>query len=146
MLHGGTVLTLDRASRVAEAVAVSGERILAVGTTAEVLALAGPQTRRVDLAGRTLVPGLIDAHAHLDREGLKTLSPSLGGARSIDDVLQRLEALARAAEPGQGVLPMPLRGPPAQLHLPARLQEGTLVATAHCVAHSVDPDRRSVAH
>jgi len=123
VLHGGTVLTLDRAARVAEAVAVSGERILAVGTTAEALALAGPQTRRVDLAGRTVVPGLIDAHAHLDREGLKALCPSLGGARSIDDVLQRIEALARAAEPGQWILTMPLGDPPYYFDVPANLKE-----------------------
>ena len=42
------------------------------------------------------MPGLVDAHAHMDREGLKTLYPSLAGARSIDDVLQRIESLVKA--------------------------------------------------
>src|SRR3989338_7257252 len=90
VLYGGTILTLDRSARVAE-----------------MLALAGPAARRVDLAGRTVVPGLIDAHAHLDREGLKALGPSLGGARSIDDVLQKIEALVRAAAPGQWIVSTP---------------------------------------
>ena len=77
VLYHGRVLTLDAASRVAEAVAVAGDRIAAVGGSAELLALAGPATRRVDLAGSTVVPGLVDAHAHLDREGLKAVCPSL---------------------------------------------------------------------
>ncbi len=50
------------------AVAVAGDRILAVGTDEEILALAGPETEAVDLAGRTVLPGFIDAHAHLLRD------------------------------------------------------------------------------
>src|SRR6267143_3412713 len=93
ILHGGKVLTLDPVFSVAEAVAIAGDRIAAVGSSAELSALAAPSTRRVDLRGRTVIPGLIDAHAHMDREGLKAVCPSLAGARSIDDVLQRIEAL-----------------------------------------------------
>ncbi|HBH03779.1 MAG: hypothetical protein A2W08_18970 [Candidatus Rokubacteria bacterium RBG_16_73_20] len=123
VFYGGRILTLDRSARVAEALAVAGERVFALGTSAEMLALAGPGTRRVDLAGRTAVPGLIDAHAHLDREGLKTLCPSLAGARSIDDVLQTIEALVRAAEPGQWIVTMPLGDPPYYFDVPAVLRE-----------------------
>ena len=123
VLYGGTILTLDRSARVAQALAVAGERVLALGTSAEMLALAGPAARRVDLAGRTVVPGLIDAHAHLDREGLKALGPSLGGARSIDDVLQKIEALVRAAAPGQWIVTMPLGDPPYYFDVPDVLRE-----------------------
>ncbi|HUF91773.1 MAG TPA: amidohydrolase family protein, partial [Candidatus Limnocylindria bacterium] len=71
ILHGGTVITLDRGSRIVEAIAVRGERIAAVGDAARLLADAAPQTRVIDLRGRAVVPGFCDAHPHVDREGLK---------------------------------------------------------------------------
>jgi len=123
ILHGGKVLTLDPAFRVAEAVAIAGDRVAAVGASAELLALAAPNTRRVDLRGRAVVPGLIDAHAHMDREGLKAVCPSLAGARSIDDVLQRVEALVKQAPPGEWIVTMPLGDPPAYVDVPANLRE-----------------------
>ncbi len=64
ILHGGVVHTVDAGNRLAEAVAVSDGHILAVGSKADVLATAGPSTQRVDLRGRSLLPGFIDAHAH----------------------------------------------------------------------------------
>jgi predicted amidohydrolase YtcJ len=60
----GKIVTVDDRFTIAQALAVKGERILKVGTTAEVEALRGPQTRVIDLAGRTVIPGLIDNHAH----------------------------------------------------------------------------------
>jgi predicted amidohydrolase YtcJ len=123
ILHGGNVLTLDPVFSVAEAVAIAGDRIAAVGSSAELSALAAPSTRRVDLRGRTVIPGLIDAHAHMDREGLKAVCPSLAGARSIDDVLQRIEALVKRAAPGEWILTMPLGDPPYYFDVPATLRE-----------------------
>jgi len=70
---GGRVLTFDDASTVADAIAVTGDRIAGVGSDKSVLALAGPETRVVALSGRTVIPGIIDAHAHMEREGLKQL-------------------------------------------------------------------------
>jgi hypothetical protein len=64
ILVNGTVLTVDPDDRVAQAVAVRGSRIVAVGSNAEIERLAGAQTRRIDLRGRTVTPGLLDAHAH----------------------------------------------------------------------------------
>ena len=82
ILTNGKVVTLDRQSQIAEAVAVAGDRIAAVGRTADIEAIAG-EARRIDLKGRTVLPGLIDGHAHMDREGLKDHLPSLAGARRI---------------------------------------------------------------
>src|SRR5262245_10882387 len=62
--YNGKILTVDAQSAVAEAFAVRGDRFLAVGTNAAMRALAGPDTRMVDLHGRTVVPGLIDDHNH----------------------------------------------------------------------------------
>ena len=62
ILHGGVVVTMD--GPVQEAVAVRGDRIMAVGSDAEVLSLRGPDTRLLDLDGHALLPGFIDSHAH----------------------------------------------------------------------------------
>jgi len=124
ILFGGRVITLDGAARVAEAVAVEGERIAAVGASGDIRGLADRSTRLIDLRGRALVPGLVDAHAHMDREGLKALYPSLAGARSIDDVLQRIEPLVRAAAPGDWIVTMPVGDPPYYFDVPGNLAEG----------------------
>ncbi len=123
VLYGGNVVTLDSALHTAEAVAITGDRIAEVGASRDIRRLAGADTRLVDLAGRTVVPGLVDAHAHMDREGLKLLYPSLAGARSIDDVLQRIEALVKAAAPGDWIVTMPLGDPPYYLDVPGNLRE-----------------------
>ena len=85
----GRVITLDAESRVAEAVAVRGERVVAVGSTAEAEALAGPNTRRIDLAGRAVTPGLMDAHVHFASGGanrLYRLDLSYPNVENIADV------------------------------------------------------------
>ena len=124
ILHGGTVVTIDPAFSLAEAVAVTDDRIVAVGRNAEIRALAHGYTCLIDLGGRAVMPGLIDAHAHMDREGLKSICPSLAGARSVDDVLQRIEALAKAAAPGEWIVTMPLGDPPYYFEVPQNLKEG----------------------
>src|SRR3989449_2785862 len=124
ILHGGTVITIDPAFRLAEAVAVADDRIVAVGGNAEVRALAHGYTCLIDLGGRAVVPGLVDVHAHMDREGLKTVCPSLAGAASIEDVLQRIEALVRVAAPGEWIVTMPLGDPPSYFDVPQNLKEG----------------------
>src|SRR3954451_17120910 len=64
IIHHAKVFTGDPAHRSAEAVAIRGNRIIAVGTDAEVTALAGDRTKRVDAGGRVVVPGFNDAHTH----------------------------------------------------------------------------------
>lgn len=64
VLHGGRVWTVDPAQPEAQAVAARGDRIIHVGSSADALALRGPRTRVIDLAGRLVLPGLIDAHTH----------------------------------------------------------------------------------
>ncbi len=124
ILSGGKVVTLDPRRRQAQAIAVSGGRIQAVGRNDEIEALAGPGTTRIDLAGRTVVPGLIDGHAHMDREGLKRRLPSLLGARSIRDLQDRIANLVRDAAPGEWIVTMPIGTPPEYRDVPECLAEG----------------------
>jgi predicted amidohydrolase YtcJ len=65
VLHNGRVVTMIAEGDAHEAIAVAGSRILYVGTSAEALALAGPETQRIDLEGRAVYPGFIDPHTHL---------------------------------------------------------------------------------
>src|SRR5262245_51552533 len=77
ILSNAKVITVNRDFTIAQAIAVAGDRILAVGRNDTMAAHTAPQTRVVDLNGRTVTPGLIDGHAHLDREGLKSVCPAL---------------------------------------------------------------------
>src|SRR5262245_30740873 len=69
ILTNGKIITVDERFTIAQAVAIKGERVMAVGTTAEISRLAGPSTRRIDLGGKAVTPGLIDNHAHFMRGG-----------------------------------------------------------------------------
>ena len=66
ILRGGKVITVDGQDHISEAVAVVGNRIQAIGTNQEISRLAGPQTKIIELNGRTLLPGFIDAHSHVE--------------------------------------------------------------------------------
>ena len=70
VLHNGKIITVDANFSIAQAIAVRDGKILRVGRDAEILSLAGPNTRRINLQGRALIPGLIDTHSHLHEYGL----------------------------------------------------------------------------
>jgi predicted amidohydrolase YtcJ len=86
-----------------EAVAIRGNRIVAVGGNASVAALVGPKTRVLDLAGRTVVPGFDDAHAHLLGIGFARLDVDLVGTRSYAEVVDRVAAAVKMRKPGEWV-------------------------------------------
>lgn len=75
--RGGPVLTMNDAAMRAEAVAEQGGRIIAVGKEAEVMATKGPRTKVIDLEGRPLLPGFVDAHGHIFLGGLQARSANL---------------------------------------------------------------------
>lgn len=105
VLLNGKVLTVDSKNTVAQAVAIKGERILAVGSTSEIRKLADKKTSVVELNGRTVIPGLIDSHIHAVRDGLSySTRVDLEGAKTIADVLAALRNQARQEKPGQWIL------------------------------------------
>jgi len=117
------VITVDGNFSIAEALAVEGERIKAVGRSADLAPLKHAKTQVIDLKGRTLMPGLHDGHAHVDREGLKTVYPSLGRVRSIADIQKRIGELAKKAKPGDWIVTMPIGDAPAYFDVPGILKE-----------------------
>src|SRR3954447_14326817 len=103
VLHHGRVRTVDSENPTAEAVALSGDRILAVGSNDAMEAVANADTRRVHLNGRTLLPGFFDAHAHAMSIGINLVKVNLSTATSLDDVLQRITDRARETPRGEWV-------------------------------------------
>jgi predicted amidohydrolase YtcJ len=123
VLKNGKIITVDKGFTIAQAIAIAGERIMAVGPDAEMVAHTAPTTRVVDLKGRAVIPGLVDGHAHMDREGLKTVYPPLGRVRSIRDIQDRIAELARNKRPGEWIVTMPIGDPPYYWDVPDILAE-----------------------
>jgi predicted amidohydrolase YtcJ len=123
ILQNGKIITVDAASTIVDAIAIAGNRVKAVGPNEAMSAHAGPETRVLDLNGKAVIPGIIDGHAHMDREGLRAIFPSLGRVRSIKDIQGRIAELARARKPGEWVVTMPIGDPPYYLNVPENLAE-----------------------
>jgi predicted amidohydrolase YtcJ len=87
-----------------EALAVRGDRILAVGARDDVMKSKGPETKIVDLDGRFVMPGFNDAHVHLASAGLEKMTVNLVGAKTLDEFRERLRAKCDATEPGDWVV------------------------------------------
>ncbi len=92
------------AGKRAEAIAVRGDRILAVGTRDEVLKTKGADTKIIDLGGRFVMPGFNDAHMHLAHAGQEKLSVNLVGAKTLDEFRERIRAKVEAAHPGEWIV------------------------------------------
>ena len=104
LLTNARVYTVDPAQPWAEAVAVRDGRIVAAGRAADLDALAGPATRRIDCGGRLLLPGLVDAHVHLLDTAVRRRQVSLFGLSDLDAVRARLAAAAATVAPGEWLL------------------------------------------
>ncbi len=102
----GTVITVDAQDRVCQGMAVAGNKILAVGTSADIKALAGPETQIIDLRGRSLVPGFIDAHCHAGNYGPVKFNIvcSAGVISSIDELKKEIRKRAATTPKGGWIL------------------------------------------
>jgi predicted amidohydrolase YtcJ len=92
------------AGKRAEALAVLGDRILAVGARDEIMKLKGPETKVVDLDGHFVMPGFNDAHMHLASAGLEKMNVNMVGAKTLDEFRERLLAKVEAAGPAEWVV------------------------------------------
>jgi predicted amidohydrolase YtcJ len=101
VLINGKVVTADERGTIHQALAVREGRIVALDSTAKIKALAGKQTRIVDLAGRTVIPGLIDSHMHAIRAALSySTEVHWFGTASVAEAVGRVRDAAKAAKPG----------------------------------------------
>ncbi len=98
------IYTADAARPTARALAVRDGRVLFVGSEREASLYAGPATTRLDAGGHTVIPGMVDAHAHLMNLGAMLRAVDLRGSRSYDEVIERVVARARTAKPGEWIL------------------------------------------
>ncbi len=105
ILTGGKIVTVDSKNTIAEALAVRNGKILAVGSSRDVKKLSGPRTKVIDLAGRTVIPGLIDSHIHAIRAGL-TFSTTLdwSGIKSIKEAMESIQEAAHTSPPGSWIM------------------------------------------
>jgi predicted amidohydrolase YtcJ len=104
ILHNGRILTMGMREREVEALALAGGRVLAIGTSTEMLALAGPGARRFDLAGKRVTPGFNDAHAHPCEAGVALVTQVALDMDSIEAIQAAIRAKAAAVPPGEWVV------------------------------------------
>lgn len=104
ILHHGKIVTVDDRFSVAEAMAVRGERIVAVGTNEGVAKLAGPQTKLIDLHGRTVIPGLCDSHVHATGASLYEYDHPIPEMDTVADVLKYVAARAEQLNDGEWIV------------------------------------------
>jgi hypothetical protein len=88
----------------AQAIAVRGERIVAIGSNDEILKFQGPDTKVVELGGKFVMPGFNDAHTHLASGGFEKLTVNLVGVKSLDEFRERIRAKVEKAEPNAWIV------------------------------------------
>lgn len=104
VLTNGRIYTVDSTRPVASALAVHAGRIVFVGSDAEAKARAGRSAEIIDLRGATVIPGIIDAHAHLLGLGNALQRVNLAGSTSYDEVVNRVKAGTKDVPPGKWIL------------------------------------------
>ena len=104
VLYNGKIYTMDRANPQAQAVAIVGNRIAAVGDDDQIKSLLSPGGEAVDLGGRTVVPGLTDSHIHFVEYALRLTRIDLSGIVSRTEAIRRVAERARTAKPGEWLL------------------------------------------
>jgi predicted amidohydrolase YtcJ len=110
ILHNGKILTVDKNFAIAQAIAITGNKITAVGSDANVLKQAGPNTTRIDLKGRTVIPGLIDDHLHImgnwpEKEDIsqqRHYTVDWRGVRNKQDAINQMLSLMHKYNPPPG--------------------------------------------
>ena len=104
IITNARIYTVDETHPLADAMTVRGGKVQFVGSSGAALALKGPSTRIIDLGGRTVIPGMVDAHGHVDNLGLALRTVDLTGTTSYDEVIARVVARAKATPAGQWII------------------------------------------
>src|SRR5262245_53057531 len=103
VLRNGRIVTVDERRPEAQAIAIRGDTIVAVGSNAEIARFVGRGTEVVDLRGRLATPGFIEGHGHFLGLGASRMQLRLADARSWDEIVRRVADAAKAAKPGEWI-------------------------------------------
>ncbi|MEQ8475473.1 MAG: amidohydrolase [Fulvivirga sp.] len=104
ILKNGNIYTVDENNMKAEAIAILGDRILDVGTSADMEKYKGENTKIIDLKGKTLTPGFIEGHGHFMGLGYNELNLDLMDVKSYDELVERVEEAVANAKPGEWIV------------------------------------------
>lgn len=104
LLINGKIITVDKNFSIAEAVAVKGDRIAEVGSTMEILRLSGKETKVIDLKGKTVIPGLIDAHLHPESAALSELHGEIPDLHTVGELLTWIRSQADGKKDGEWII------------------------------------------
>jgi predicted amidohydrolase YtcJ len=104
VLRNGKIVTVDEKLPEAQAVAIRGDRIVAVGSNAEIQRHVGPSTRVIDLAGQLAVPGLIESHGHFMGLGQSKMTLDLMDVKDWNEIVSMVAAAAKQAKPGEWII------------------------------------------
>ena len=158
IIHGGPIVTVHAAQPTAEAVAIAGGTIVAVGSTADVMQHKGDATEVIDLGGKTLVPGFIDGHSHfcslvdVQTQAL-CASPPAGPCRSVADVIAALKVVQARRKLGPGKFVMGFgydpdllaeRRPPTKQELDAAFPDNPVIIV-HVSGHGAMLNSKALA-
>jgi len=126
ILTNGRIHTLDAGDRTVRALSIRGGTIADTGDEAALLNTRGPQTRVLELGGRTVVPGFYDAHPHLDRMGLRDLcGVKIAHCRSVEEICAAVREAATRTPAGEWIVTLPMGAPPEDYVFEAgQLREG----------------------
>jgi predicted amidohydrolase YtcJ len=103
LLTNGRVVTVEEGQPEAQAIAIAGDRIVAVGSNAEIRRYAGPATKVVDVNGQLVIPGFVESHGHFTGVGEAQLNLNLMDTRSWDEIVAMVAAAVKTAKPGQWI-------------------------------------------
>src|SRR3982751_6534774 len=103
ILLNGKIITVDHHFSIAQAVAIRQDRIVAVGSTNEIRKFGNAKTKIIDLAGRTVVPGLIDFHTHPEGASVSELDEEIPDVHSIEDVLSWIKGQVALKKTGEWI-------------------------------------------
>jgi predicted amidohydrolase YtcJ len=104
ILNNGKIITVDQKFSIAEAVAISNGKIVAVGTDQQMKSYTGSKTKTVDLKGKTVIPGLIDSHLHPESASLSELEEEIPDIHTLEQLLTWIKAQAEIKEDGQWII------------------------------------------
>jgi hypothetical protein len=104
VLYNAKVVTVDPAFHIVDSIAVNGDRILATGSRGEVAKFTGPKTRKIDLNGKTVLPGLMDSHVHSTEASMYEFDHPVPDMETIADVLNYIKSRSAIAKPGEWIV------------------------------------------